>query len=128
MIYPGVFSQVVEGLDKILRMPFGCFEQTSAITYPNALVWDYLKKEKKLTPEIQMKAEGYINTGYQRLLSFEVPGGGFSWFGNSPANKILSAFGVMELNDINRVYFLHHSFQVSIFKGNNSPDTQQKAK
>ena len=26
-IYPGVVSQVVEGLDSILRMPYGCFEQ-----------------------------------------------------------------------------------------------------
>jgi len=103
-IYPGVLSQVVEGLDKILRMPCGCFEQTSASTYPNALVWDYLKKQKKLTPELQMKVEGYINTGYQRLVSFEVQGGGFSWFGEPPANKILTAFGVMEFNDINKVY------------------------
>ncbi|MHC4529811.1 MAG: hypothetical protein ACYS29_18215, partial [Planctomycetota bacterium] len=37
-IYPGVLSQVIEGLDKMLRMPFGCFEQTSSVTYPNILV------------------------------------------------------------------------------------------
>ena len=40
-IYPGLFSQVVEGMDKILQMPFGCFEQTSLVTYPNILVLDY---------------------------------------------------------------------------------------
>ena len=43
-LYPGVFSQVVEGLDGMLRMPCGCFEQTSSTTYPNILVADYLKK------------------------------------------------------------------------------------
>src|SRR5205807_36188 len=37
-LYPGTFSQVVEGLDGILRMPGGCFEQTSSTTYPNILV------------------------------------------------------------------------------------------
>jgi len=31
-IYPGVMSQIVEGLDSILRMPNGCFEQTSSTT------------------------------------------------------------------------------------------------
>ncbi|MCL5037782.1 MAG: MG2 domain-containing protein [Chloroflexi bacterium] len=103
-IYPGVISQIVDGLDKILQMPFGCFEQTSSATYPNIMVLDYMKKTKKITPEIQMKAEGYINTGYQRLLSFEVPGGGFSWFGDAPANKILTAFGVMEFNDMSKVH------------------------
>jgi hypothetical protein len=103
-IYPGILSQIVDGMDKILRMPFGCFEQTSSSTYPNILVLDYLKKINKITPEIQMKAEGYINTGYQRLLSFECQGGGFSWFGNVPANKILTAFGAMEFNDMAAVY------------------------
>ena len=80
-VYPGMMSQVVEGLDKMLRMPGGCFEQTSSSTYPNVLVLDYMKTSGKITPELQMKAEGFINAGYQRLVSFEVPGGGFEWFG-----------------------------------------------
>ncbi len=103
-IYPGVFSQVVEGLDKIFAMPGGCFEQTSSVTYPNVLVLDYLKSTKKITPEIQMKAEGFINQGWQRLVSFEVQGGGFSWFGQAPANKVLSAYGLMEFADMSKVY------------------------
>lgn len=103
-VYPGIFSQVVEGLDSILQMPFGCFEQTSAATYPNVLVLDYMKTTGQIRPEIQMKAEGFINNGYQRLVTFEVPGGGFSWFGEAPANKILSAFGIMEFYDMGRVH------------------------
>jgi uncharacterized protein YfaS (alpha-2-macroglobulin family) len=103
-LYPGPLSQVVEGMDSLLRMPFGCFEQTSSSTYPNVLALDYMKRTNKLTPEIHAKAEGYIAAGYQRLLTFEVPGGGFSWFGNPPANKILTAYGLMEFNDMSRVY------------------------
>ena len=102
--YPGALSQMVEGLDSILRMPGGCFEQTSSSTYPNVLVLDYLKTSKKLTPEIQAKAEGYISLGYQKLVTFEVKGGGFSWFGNDPANKILTAYGLMEFSDMSRVH------------------------
>jgi uncharacterized protein YfaS (alpha-2-macroglobulin family) len=103
-IYPGIFSQAVEGLDSLLRMPFGCFEQTSSVTYPNVLVLDYLKRTKKVNPEIQMKAEGFINVGYQRLLSYEVKGGGFSWFGNAPAHKVLTAYGLMEFHDMSKVH------------------------
>ncbi len=77
-------------MDSILRMPGGCFEQTSSSTYPNVLALDYMKRTKKLTPEVHAKAEGFIANGYQRLLTFEVPGGGFSWFGQAPANKILT--------------------------------------
>ena len=75
-IYPGVVSQIVEGLDSILRMPFGCFEQTSSTTYPNVLVMDYLQTTGQASPEVQFKAEEYINLGYQRLTTFEVAGSG----------------------------------------------------
>jgi hypothetical protein len=102
-LYPGPLSQVIEGMDSILRMPGGCFEQTSSSTYPNVLALDYMKRTKKLTPEVHAKAEGYIGNGYQRLLTFEVPGGGFSWFGQAPANKILTAYGLMEFNDMAKV-------------------------
>ncbi len=102
--YPGALSQMVEGLDSILQMPGGCFEQTSSSTYPDVLVLDYLKASKKLTPEIQAKAEGYVSLGYQRLVTFEVKGGGFSWFGDAPANKILTAYGLMEFSDMSRVH------------------------
>jgi uncharacterized protein YfaS (alpha-2-macroglobulin family) len=103
-LYPGPLSQVIEGMDSILRMPGGCFEQTSSSTYPNVLALDYMKRTKKLTPEVHAKAEGYIANGYQRLLTFEVPGGGFSWFGNPPANKILTSYGLMEFSDMSKVY------------------------
>jgi A-macroglobulin complement component/alpha-2-macroglobulin family protein/carboxypeptidase family protein/MG2 domain-containing protein/A-macroglobulin receptor len=103
-LYPGPLSQVIEGMDSILSMPGGCFEQTSSSTYPNVLALDYMKRTKKLTPEVHAKAEGYIANGYQRLLTFEVPGGGFSWFGQAPANKILTAYGLMEFSDMSKVY------------------------
>ncbi len=102
-LYPGPLSQVIEGMDSILSMPGGCFEQTSSSTYPNVLALDYMKRTKKLTPEVHAKAEGYIANGYQRLLTFEVPGGGFSWFGQAPANKILTAYGLMEFSDMAKV-------------------------
>ena len=103
-LYPGPMSQIMEGMDSILRMPGGCFEQTSSSTYPNVLALDYMKRTKKLTPEVHAKAEGYIANGYQRLLTFEVKSGGFSWFGEAPANKILTSYGLMEFYDMSKVH------------------------
>ena len=102
-LYPGPLSQIIEGMDSILQMPGGCFEQTSSSTYPNVLALEYMRRTRKLAPETHAKAEGYIANGYQRLLTFEVPGGGFSWFGQAPANKILTAYGLMEFNDMSKV-------------------------
>jgi hypothetical protein len=55
-------------------------------------------------PELQMQAEKYVGTGYQRLLTFEVEGGGFSLFGNPPAEVFLTAYGLMEFTDMAQVY------------------------
>jgi hypothetical protein len=103
-IYPSTFSQLVEGLDGIFQMPYGCFEQTSSTTYPNVLALDYLERTKKKSPEVEAKARQYINLGYQRLIGFEVSGGGFDWFGRPPANRTLTAYGLMEFQDMARVY------------------------
>jgi uncharacterized protein YfaS (alpha-2-macroglobulin family) len=97
-------SQIVEGMDALLQMPYGCFEQTSSTTYPNVLALDYMQSTGKTTPETQMKAEQYINLGYQRLTTFEVSGGGFSLFGVAPADRMLTAYGLMEFIDMARVF------------------------
>jgi hypothetical protein len=103
-VYPGVMAQAVEGLDSLLQMPSGCFEQTTATLWPNALVLDYLQESGQINPAIELKAREFISLGYQRLLVYECTGGGFTWFGDpAPANLILSAMGVMEFADIAKV-------------------------
>ncbi len=103
-IHPSTFSQVVEGLDGIFQMPYGCFEQTSSTTYPNIMALSYLRRTGKTVPAVEAKAKQYINLGYQRLVGFEVSGGGFDWFGNPPANVLLTAYGLMEFQDMAEVH------------------------
>ncbi len=103
-IYPSTFSQVVDGIDAIFHSPSGCFEQTSSTTYPNVLALEYLRRTGKTNPSIEAKATHFIHMGYQRLLSFEIAGGGFDWFGNPPAKQTLTAYGLMEFNDMARVH------------------------
>lgn len=103
-VYPGLFSQVVEGLDSLLRQPSGCFEQTSSTTYPNVLVLNYMQQTGLATPEVELQATEYIAQGYQRLVSYEVSGGGFEWFGNDPAHRILTAYGLLEFSDMAAVF------------------------
>ena len=74
------------------------------MTYPNVLVLDYLQTTGQTNPELEMQAEKYVATGYQRLLTFEVNGGGFSLFGQPPARPFLTAFGLMEFSDMAQVY------------------------
>ena len=103
-IHPGLFSQLVEGTEGILRMPGGCFEQTSSSAYPNILVVDYIRRNKLAASEVLAKSEAYLNAGYQRLLTFERPGGGFDWWGSGEPLVWLSAYGLMEFNDMAKVW------------------------
>ena len=107
-VYPGVVSQVIDGLEGMLREPNGCFEQTSSTTYPNVLVLDYQKATNQINPRVQLQAEQYINLGYQRLLSFEVQAtpGGFSLFGEAPAQTMLTAYGINEFSDMGHVSYV----------------------
>lgn len=107
-IYPGLISQALSGLEGLLQIPHGCFEQTSSITFPNVLVLDFLKASGQASPALQMQAEHLIHLGYQRLLSFEVDEtpGGFSLFGEPPAQVMLTAFGLMEFTAMSRVAYV----------------------
>src|SRR5438874_9099209 len=80
-------------------------EQTSSSAYPNILVVDYVKKARVASSsEFLMKAEQYLNVGYQKLLTFERPGGGFDWWGSGEPLVWLSAYGLQEFNDMAKVY------------------------
>jgi hypothetical protein len=79
-------------------------EQTSSSAYPNVLVVDYIKKARVASPQILMTAEQYLNVGYQKLLTFERPGGGFDWWGSGEPLVWLSAYGLQEFNDMAKVY------------------------
>src|SRR5258707_11630176 len=79
-------------------------EQSSSSAYPNVLVVDYIKKARVASPQLLMKSEQYLNVGYQKLLTFERPGGGFDWWGNGEPLIWLSAYGLQEFSDMSKVY------------------------
>src|SRR5213593_1649292 len=80
-------------------------EQTSSCAYANILVVDYVKKARVASSsEFLMKAEQYLNVGYQKLLTSERPGGGFDWWGSGEPLVWLSAYGLQEFNDMANVY------------------------
>jgi len=94
-------SSLIDAVERLIREPCGCFEQTSSTTYPLILVLEYLRSRKDGTD--QRKLAKMINdsieklkVGYQRLVSYESKGGGFEWFGGSPAHETLTAYGLIQ--------------------------------
>jgi CD109 antigen len=75
-------TQTIEGLDALLKMPFGCGEQNMILFAPDVYITRYLKETGQLKPEIMAKAEKLMITGYQRELTYMRSDGSFSAFGD----------------------------------------------
>lgn len=102
--YPSVVSDLMKGVESILREPGGCFEQTSMSSYPNILVRDYLNKVGDTDPKVEARADKLIDNGYKKLITFETKEKGYEWFGGAPGHEALTAYGLMQFNDMKAVY------------------------
>lgn len=78
-----MLSQTINGLEGLLRMPFGCGEQNMLLFAPNVFIARYLKATGQLKPEVMAKAEIMMLTGYQRQLTYRRTDASFSAFGQS---------------------------------------------
>ncbi|MEM7125205.1 MAG: alpha-2-macroglobulin family protein [Chloroflexota bacterium] len=109
--YPSIITEVLQGLDGMLTQPAGCFEQTSSKSYPNVLILDYLQTvglDDQNTQALRTKAQRLSKLGYQRLTGFEIPNypGGFSLYGAPAPNTMLTAYGLMQFNDMSKVTYV----------------------
>jgi alpha-2-macroglobulin-like protein len=98
---PGFAADAAKGVESMLQEPNGCFEQTTATAWPNTLVAHYLIQAGALTDEKREETMALLTRGYQRLLTFESPTGGYNWWGDTePGNRILSAIMLWHLKDL----------------------------
>ncbi|MFL5752329.1 MAG: MG2 domain-containing protein [Bacteroidia bacterium] len=100
--YPNVVSDLMKGVEGILREPYGCFEQTSMSSYPNAMVLDYLKSTDSKDDKTILYASNLLDKGYKRLITFETKDKGYEWFGSNPGHEALSAYGLMQFVDMKK--------------------------
>jgi len=67
-------------------MPYGCGEQNMLTLAPDVYIVKYLTISSQLTNDIESKALGFMNAGYQRELTYQRSDGSFSAFGNSDSS------------------------------------------
>ncbi|XP_067663894.1 CD109 antigen-like isoform X3 [Haliotis asinina] len=91
-----LMGPTVSGLDSLLRMPTGCGEQTMLGLAPDVFITNYLTATNQLTGDIEDKAIKFMESGYQRELTYQHKDGSFSAFGDSdPSGSMwLTAFVV----------------------------------
>lgn len=103
VVSSGLLADATGALRGLLRRPTGCFEQTSATLYPSLFAYRFLRAAGRLDGAAAARAEENLRLGYQRLLSFETPDGGFSLFPGGAMRSDLTALGIHELLDLKAV-------------------------
>ncbi|KAM6115011.1 alpha-2-macroglobulin-like protein 1 [Phoenicopterus ruber ruber] len=89
-----IMGNALQNLDRLLAMPYGCGEQNMVHFAPNIYIQQYLEKSGQLHPDIRAKAQGFLQSGYQRELLYKHDDGSYSAFGKSDpkGNTWLTAF------------------------------------
>ncbi|NWW53848.1 A2ML1 protein, partial [Pedionomus torquatus] len=89
-----IMGNALQNLDSLLAMPYGCGEQNMVLFAPNIYIQQYLEKSGQLRPDIRAKAQGFLQSGYQRELLYKHDDGSYSAFGKSDSsgNTWLTAF------------------------------------
>jgi hypothetical protein len=104
-VYPNLAAHVLEGVEAIMSRPYGCGEQTISSAYPSVLVLKHHAgfKADGGEPAVVARARKYALLGYERLLGYRAPGGGFTYWGRGDADLALSAYALRFLTDAGRV-------------------------
>ena len=103
-LYPSPVATLVSGMEGLIREPGGCFEQTSSSNYPNVMVLRYLEEQGVADPALVSRTMGMLDRGYARLVGYESPKKGYEWFGGDPGHEALTAYGLLEFQDMRAVY------------------------
>ena len=102
-VMPSPVANMTSAMERLIREPHGCFEQTSSTIYPLAMAQQYFTTHQGVEPALIRRSAEILDRGYHRLVSFECEAGGFEWFGEDPAHEALTAYGLMEFTDMSKV-------------------------
>jgi hypothetical protein len=102
-LYPSVTADLLDGLEALLGIPHGCFEQVSSTNYPNVLALDVMQETGNGAPEAVRRAKGLLADGYGRLVAYECRAHGYEWWGKDPGHEVLTAYGLLQFTDMKRL-------------------------
>ncbi|CAG7731371.1 unnamed protein product, partial [Allacma fusca] len=91
-----ILGPTIKNMDKLLQLPTGCGEQNMMSFVADIVILNYLQAAGSLDDEVRTKAIKYLETGYQRQLTYRRYDGSFSAFGehDSVGSTWLTAFVV----------------------------------
>lgn len=90
--YGATSYTTLNDIDRLIRQPKGCGEQTMLYMAPTLYTLKYLQSIERLNGDLKYRGLKYIKSGYKRELSFRKDDGSFSGFPTRPSSVWLTAF------------------------------------
>uniref|UniRef100_A0A9J8A1V6 Uncharacterized protein n=1 Tax=Cyprinus carpio carpio TaxID=630221 RepID=A0A9J8A1V6_CYPCA len=121
-----LMGRALKNIGDLLAMPYGCGEQNMLRFAPNIYILQYLESSGQLTPEIKDQAITFLESGYQRELTYKHDDGSYSAFGrNDPSgNTWLTAFVMKSFSGAKKYIFID---QANIDQAKNWLGQQQQS-
>ncbi|XP_070508210.1 CD109 antigen-like, partial [Chironomus tepperi] len=99
-----ILGPTLDNLDKLIQMPHGCGEQNMVNFVPDIIVLDYLTSANRLTSDLETKIKRFMESGYQRELTYKHDDGSYSAFGkrDKSGSTWLTAFVARSFNQASK--------------------------
>lgn len=102
-VFPSPAANLTQALKRLIQEPSGCFEQTSSTTYPMTMALQYFQSHSGVDASLVRDAQDKLDRGYKRLTGYECKKTGYEWFGEDPGHEALTAYGILQFNDMKKV-------------------------
>lgn len=103
----------LEGINKLIKLPKGCAEQTMVLMSPAIHAIRYLDATNQwisIDAERRDEAKSMIETGYRTVLTFKKPNGSYGAFLSTPSSIWLTAFIAKELMEARQIISVSDSY------------------
>lgn len=102
-IYTSLYTLIKNSCDSLVEEKHGSFEQVADIIYSKILLFEYMKNNKINDEYVNNENIKSLEYYYKELLKFQTIDGGFEWFGKTPSNEGITAYGIMVLNELKNI-------------------------
>jgi len=115
LLYTSSLDNILSAVESLIKKPYGCFEQTSATTYPMVMAlkllgqlklqYEAVDNQEMVTEieEMQVEIKGNLKDGYDKLVGFETSSKGYEWFGDAPGHEALTSYGIAQFSEMSKL-------------------------
>jgi FHA domain-containing protein/A-macroglobulin complement component/alpha-2-macroglobulin family protein/MG2 domain-containing protein len=104
VLHPSPVASLMAAREALAPDPAGGFEPAASCALIEALTLQVLLARRHTEPRALQRAADAVERGHARLVAFERKEGGFEWFGGDPGHAALTAWGLLVLAQMARVF------------------------